>query len=99
MDTSKINLVETIRNLRSQLQKAMEESEGANLQFEMEDIEIELKCGITREGGVNGGVNFWVFETGAEVKTGDEKTLTIKMRLKPVTKDGRKLRLSDTDRI
>jgi hypothetical protein len=99
MDTGKIGLAEAIKNLRMELQEAMEEGDGKKLRFEAQDIELEFKCGVTREAGAKAGVKFWVVDAGAEGKIGDEKTQTVKLKLKPVSGDGETTLLNDMDKV
>ena len=94
-----IELSEMLGQLREELLKARGESEGSELKFRVEDIEIELHV-VTTKGGKGGGrVKFWVYNAEAEVNASQAKTQKLKLRLKPVGRDGKgEVLVSDPDR-
>ena len=98
MGSDKVYLADAIKNLRLQLQEAIEEGHDEKLHFDIKDLELELKCGVTREGGGKTGVKFWLIEAGAEGKMGKESSQTIKLKLSPEMNDG-PVKLSDKDRL
>ena len=59
-DAQKVPLSELIAELRSELVEAQKEGTGKKLRFKIEEIEIELKVGITKEVEAGGKVKFWV---------------------------------------
>ncbi|HAJ80067.1 MAG TPA: hypothetical protein DCO75_09880 [Fibrobacteres bacterium] len=88
MENGRIALADAVRNLREQLQEAMEEGADKKLRFEIKDLELELKCGVTRKADADAGVSFWVLDLGAKGSLADSKTQTIKLKLSPVAADG-----------
>jgi len=74
--------------LHEQLQQAMEDGKDRKLRFEIKDLELEFKCGVTREGSADAGVSFWVIDLGAKGSITESKTQTVKLKLSPVTSDG-----------
>jgi hypothetical protein len=78
--------------LRAELLKAQEKAEKEKLKFKLEDIEVELKVGTTREGGGKGGLKFAVFgldaEVGAEGSIAAEKLQTVRLKMKPIPEGG-----------
>lgn len=61
----KIDLAETLEALRGELESAVHSGEGKSLQFPVDGVQLEFQIGVTREGGVKGGLRFWVVELGA----------------------------------
>jgi len=57
-DAQRIPLSELIAELRSELAEAQKEGAGKELRFTVEEIEIELKVGITKEVGAAAKVKF-----------------------------------------
>lgn len=88
-----IELAEVVRQLRAQLQLAMEAGTDEDLRFEVQDLELELQVAVTKSagGGFEGGseVKFRVFEAGAsgkvEASIGSERVQRLKLRLRPTT--------------
>lgn len=98
MSESEIPLAHVIRQLRQELQSAMQAGEGESLRFEVQDLEIEMQVLVTRGGSgeVSGGgaVKFWVLDAKAGAKATakyeSSQLQKIKLRLKPKTvKDGK----------
>ena len=79
-----IELSEMIGQLREELLKARGKSEGSELKFQVEDIEIELQVVTTKGGKGGGGVKFWVYNAEAEVNASRANTQKLKLKLKPV---------------
>ena len=90
-----IELATAIENLRAQLQQAIKEGDDKDLRFEVQDIEVELKCCVKSEEGLNAGAKFYIFNVGASGKISDETVQTIKLKLRPVDAEGNTKLLSD----
>ena len=94
-----IELSEMLGQLREELLKARGQSEGSELKFLIEDIEIELQVVTTKGGKFGSGVKFWVFNADAEANASRANTQKLKLKLKPVAPDGRgEVLVSDPDR-
>ena len=94
-----IELSEMLGQLREELLKARGQSEGSNLKFQIEDIEIELQIATTKGGKGGGGVKFWVYNAEAEVNASQAKTQKLKLKLKPVGRDEKPIKVSDPDNL
>lgn len=97
MAAKQVELAQAIAHLRAQLQTAMQEGEGQELRFLIQEINVELKCSVKREAGAGGGVKFWVVDAKAGGKLGDETVQTIKLKLTPADKEGGQVLLSDIE--
>jgi hypothetical protein len=85
----RIPLAEAINDLRAELLAALASGKDQPLQFRLKPIELELKLTVTREGGANAGVKFWIVDVGAKGTIGDTTIHTLKLVLEPVGKDGK----------
>jgi len=72
MSDPTIPLAEVIQRLREELLKATQAGKGHELRLRVEKIVLELEVGVTKgasvEGGAEGGVSFWVFDSKASAK-------------------------------
>lgn len=93
-----IELSEMIGQLREELLTARAKSEGSDLKFQIEDIEIELQIVTTKGGKFGSGVKFWIFNADAEGNVSQAQTQKLKLKLKPVGPDGKEIPVSDADR-
>lgn len=61
----------------------MAEGEDEELRFALGPIELELSVSVERDAAVNGKVKFWVAELGADARTGNANTQTVRLALEP----------------
>ena len=94
-----IELSEMLGQLREELLKARGQSEGSDLKFQVEDIEIELQIVTTKGGKGGGGVKFWVYNAEAEVNVSQAKTQKLKLKLKPKKPTGEDFDVGDQDNL
>ncbi|WP_046732449.1 trypco2 family protein [Streptomyces humi] len=85
-----IELGSVIKDLRSELQAAIEAGEDEDLRFELGPIELEVSVAVERSGSGGGKVRFWVVDLGGERRKDASNTQRIKLSLTP--------RLAGTDR-
>jgi hypothetical protein len=94
-----IPLSDVLVGLRAELLKAQKQAKKQKLQFKLEDIEVELKVGTTKEGGGEGGLNFSVIglgaELGAEGSIAAERLQTVRLKLTPLAEGGVDTLISD----
>ncbi len=85
---SNIRLNEMIENLRSELMQAKESGKGKELQFLVEDVEIEVEVLASKKAGGGGKVDFWVYTAELAGELAQASKQKLKLRLKPLTEDG-----------
>ena len=83
-NTDNLQLAEMIQVLRSELEKAQNESDGAGIVFRTEKVELELQVAV--EGTIKGksGVKFWVINAGGGLEKSNAATHTFKLTLTPL---------------
>ena len=88
------SLVQVLAALRAQLTEARHQGEGQELQFSLEDIEVELCFQVSADATAKGGVKFWVVtaELGGKVARSAVQTIKLKMKLgDSATPDNKKI--------
>jgi hypothetical protein len=94
-----IPLAEAISALRAELKKAMVLGAGDDLQFEVGPVELELNLVVEREAKTDGKLQFKIFgwgaEAGASGTLGDQRGHKVKLVLKPLSKEGGSIKVSD----
>jgi hypothetical protein len=78
-----VELAQMISQLRQDLISAMQAGEDKELLFELGPVELELTVAVSKEGGPNAKVRFWVIEVGADGKVASQSTQRIKLTLDP----------------
>lgn len=78
-----IELASVIRDLREELEQAVEAGEGQALRFELGPIELEVQVAVEHSGQDGGRVRFWVVELGRERTREATDTQRIKLVLTP----------------
>jgi NTP-dependent ternary system trypsin peptidase co-occuring protein len=78
-----IVLSEALDALREGLERFWAESEGRSLRIRVEDVTLTLQVVARREREGGGKVRWWVFEAGADVKSGSETMQTLVLQLRP----------------
>jgi NTP-dependent ternary system trypsin peptidase co-occuring protein len=79
-----LELASVLRQLRAELNEAMDESEGERLRFELGPVELSLTVTVGREATPGAKIRFWVIEAGADAKISREAAQDIKLMLTPV---------------
>ena len=72
-----------LRELRAELNEAMDDAEGERLRFELGPVELSLMVTVGREATGGAKIRFWVVEAGAEAKVSQEAVQEIKLVLSP----------------
>jgi hypothetical protein len=78
-----LELASVVRQLRAELNEAMDEAEGERLRFELGPVELSLTVTVGREATPGAKIRFWVIEAGAGAKVSREAVQDIKLVLTP----------------
>src|SRR3712207_3485683 len=88
-------LSDLIDAVRGELRAAAETAKGADLQFEVQDVTLEVQVAATGTRGIDGGVKLWAVTFGGKASKSDTATHTVTLRLGAVSASGNKFRVSD----
>jgi hypothetical protein len=78
-----VELASVVRQLRAELNEALDEAEGERLRFELGPVELSLTVTIDREAAPGAKIRFYVVEAGADAKISREAAQDIKLVLTP----------------
>jgi hypothetical protein len=84
----KIALSKMIAELRRELAEAQKLRKENDLEFRVEEIDLEVKIVATEKGEGKVGVNFWVIDAGGTGGYSSEAVQTLRLKLKPLGPDG-----------
>uniref|UniRef100_A0A7C3PHM2 Trypsin-co-occurring domain-containing protein n=1 Tax=Oscillatoriales cyanobacterium SpSt-418 TaxID=2282169 RepID=A0A7C3PHM2_9CYAN len=84
-----LDLAESIRGLRSELDRAIDERDwsGSKIRFRLKPIHLKLQVVAKREGGVEGKVRWYLVEASAKGQLASEVTQIIELELEPLEID------------
>ena len=83
-----VNLADAVRALRQELKKAIAEGQGQGIRFELGAVEMEFLLEVSREGGGQAGINFWVVSVSGRGAATSGSTHRVTLALKPVDDSG-----------
>lgn len=78
-----LELASVIRQLRAELNSAMNDAEDERLRFELGPVELSLTVTVSREAAPGAKIRFWVVEAGADARVSREAAQDIKLVLTP----------------
>ncbi len=79
-----VQLAEFIRELRSELQAAVEAAEGQPLRFELGPVELELGLAVEKRGETTASVKFWVVGLAGGGELSHQSTQRVRLTLHPM---------------
>ena len=83
MGVSVIELAAVIRDLRGELQAAMEAAPSDGIRFELGPVELEVTVGVQKGTESETRVRFWVVEIGVDGEIAKSSTQRVKLTLQP----------------
>jgi hypothetical protein len=78
-----LELASVVRQLRAELNEAMDDAEGERLRFELGPVEVSLTVTVGKEATPGAKIRFWVVEAGAEARVSRESAQEIRLVLTP----------------
>ncbi len=92
-----IGLSDAIEHLREELSQTHDMGKGKDVQFDLENIELELE--VVAETDISGeaGVKWYLFNAGVKSTIKDANKHKLKLTLKAVDKNGDPLKVSNNN--
>jgi Trypsin-co-occurring domain 2 len=90
-----IPLADLIDAVRGELEVAALNAVDQKLQFEVQDVQLEVEIATTGTKGAGAGIKVWVVNIGAKASKSDANTQKVTLKLGPVSPDGTKFKVSD----
>jgi hypothetical protein len=92
---SGVPLADLVDAVRGELEMAAVNARGKKLQFEVQEVQLEVEVATTgtREG--QGGLKIWVVTAGGKASKTDAATHKVTLTMSAVTAEGTKFRVSD----
>src|SRR5580704_4295339 len=90
-----IPLADLVDAIRAELQTAAVNARDQQLQFEVQDIKLEVEVTTTGTREAKGGLKIWVLTVGAGGNKTNAKAHKVTLSLSAVTADGSKFRVRD----
>jgi len=78
-----LELASVVRQLRAELNEAMDDAEGGGCVLSWGPVELSLTVTVGKEATPGAKIRFWVIEAGAEAKVSRESAQEIKLVLTP----------------
>lgn len=78
-----LDLASVLRQLRAELNEAMDAAEGERLRFELGQVDVSLTVTVGQEAAPGAKIRFWVVDAGANAKISREAVQEIKLALIP----------------
>lgn len=78
-----LELASVVRQLRAELNEAMDDGDGERLRFELGPVELSLTVTVGREAAPGARIRFWVIEAGTDAKVSRQAVQDIKLVLTP----------------
>lgn len=91
--TPELGLAETVRALRSELEDAVAQADGAGIQFVVGSVQMEFNVAVRREAAGSGKARFWVLEAGAEAHYARETIQKVSLTLQPMASGDQPVRI------
>lgn len=90
-----IPLADLVEAVRGELELAAARARRSALQFEVQDVALEVEVATTGTKGLDGGLKLWVLTVGGKATRENAATHKVTLNLSAVTPEGVKFRVSD----
>lgn len=88
-------LSDLIEAVRVELRAAAFDGRDSDLQFEVQDVTLQVEIAATGTKGVDGGVKLWAVNLGGNASKSNTSTQTVTLKLGAVNSSGSRFRVSD----
>ena len=95
MPDAEIPLADLIDAVRAELQTAAEAAQTEQLQFEVQDLELDVEITTTGSKEISGGLKIYVFTGGGKASKSDTAVHRVKLKLGAVDREGNKYKVSN----
>ena len=92
---SGVPLADLVDAVRAELETAATKARDQQLQFEVQDVRLEVEVATTGTREVGGGLKVWVLTVGGKGSKENAATHKVTLNLSAVTREGTKFRVSD----
>jgi NTP-dependent ternary system trypsin peptidase co-occuring protein len=92
---ARIPLADLVNAVRAELETAALSARNQQLQFEVQDVQLEVEVMTTGTREAGGGLQVWVVTVGAKGSKANAATQKVTLNLSAVMPDGTKFRVSD----
>lgn len=91
----KLRLADMLVMLRAELLEARRQAAAQDLQFNVDEMEVEVQFTTSLEGEVSGAADFWVVHAELGGTINRETVHTLRLKLTPELAEGEDLKISD----
>ena len=91
---SKIKLSKAIENLREELAAATQAGKGADIRFDVGEVQLEIELEAETTGGANAEVNWWVLTGSLNAGKASTARHKLTISMSPVDAAGKPLKVS-----
>jgi Trypsin-co-occurring domain 2 len=88
-------LADLVNAVRAELETAAVHARNQQLQFEVQDVQLEVEVVTTATREAGGGLQVWVLTVGAKGSKANAATQKVTLNLSTVTRDGTKFHVGD----
>jgi hypothetical protein len=92
---TRIPLADLVNAVRAELETAALDARDQRLQFEVQDVQLEVEVTTTGTREAKGGLQVWVVTAGVKGTKANAASQKVTLNLRAVTEDGTKFRVSD----
>jgi hypothetical protein len=89
-------LADLIDAVREELQRAADQAGSKRLQFEVQDVELEVEVTTSGSREAEGGIKLWVVNLGAKGSRTNANTHRVTLHLTAEGRGGTRLRVRDS---
>jgi NTP-dependent ternary system trypsin peptidase co-occuring protein len=82
-EPQRLGLSAALEGLRDELEDAWRSSQGRRVRFRATDVTLTVETVLSRDKDGSGRIRWWLIEAGGGVKSGEQVTQTLVLKLTP----------------